>query len=72
MLSLFMLAQDGEMLDQCSTKARDMLVHRDSSLARCPFWFVACPPMVLANAEMLDMQSALQQRKDSTVGRELT
>ena len=52
-------------------QARDMLVHRDSSLARCSFWFVTCPPVILANAEMLDMQSVLQQRSDATVGREL-
>ena len=58
----------------CSISAvpdRDMLVRRDSSLARCPFWFVTCSPVILANAEMLDMQSALQQRSDATVEREL-
>ena len=41
-------------------QTRDMLAHRDSSRARCPFWFVTCSLMTLADAEMLDMQSALQ------------
>ena len=39
-------------------QTRDMLVQGDSSLARCPFWFVTCSPVIDINAEMLDMQSA--------------
>ena len=35
-----------------------MLVQRDSSLARCPFWLVAYSPVIDTYAEMLDMQSA--------------
>ena len=31
-----------------AVRARDMLVRRDSSLARCPFWFVTCSPVILA------------------------
>ena len=53
--------------DARSVPARDMLVRRDSSLARCPFWFETCSPVIGATTEMLDMQSALQQQKDSTV-----
>ena len=41
-------------------QTRDMLAHRDSSRARSLFWFVTCSLMTLADAEMLDMQSALQ------------
>ena len=40
---------------QC--QARDMLVQCDSSLARCPFWFVTCSPVIDTNAEIFDMQS---------------
>ena len=40
---------------QCQN--RDMLVHRDSSLARCPFWFVACSPVIGVATELLGMQS---------------
>ena len=52
-----MLVQDGEMLDQCKCQARDMLVHRDSRFARCPFWLVTYSPVIDTYAEMLDIQS---------------
>ena len=39
-------------------QTRDMLVQRDSSLARCSFWFVKCSPVIDTIAEILDMQSA--------------
>ena len=38
-------------------QARDMLVQRDSSLARCPFWFVTYSLVIDTCAEMFDMQS---------------
>ena len=58
--------------------ARDMLVHRDSSLVQAREVLlqvreipVLARDMLATNAEMLDMQSALQQRSDATVWREL-
>ena len=56
-----MLAQDGEMLDQCDTRlvtCSSDAIPVSFSLARCPFWFVTCSPVIDINAEMLDMQSA--------------
>ena len=38
-------------------QTRDMLAQRDSSLARCPLWFVAYLPVIDTYAEMLGMQS---------------
>ena len=48
------------MLDQCDTRL--VICSSDAipvsfSLARCPFWFVTCSPVIDINAEMLDMQS---------------
>ena len=56
-----MLAQDGEMLDQCDTRlvtCSSDAIPVSFSFARGPFWFVTCSPVILANAEMLDMKSA--------------
>ena len=58
-----MLDQDGGMLDQCSTRLVTCLssaILVSFRLGRCSNRFVTCSPMILANAEMLDMQSALQ------------